>query len=274
MSCGSRIRGTRMPLAARFIGLNCSDRKTFRFPGSSMPGWSALRAPSRSWCCSGCRARIWAMFIRSFRERKSRRWPSPWSSLQATLNTLPRGAGFGYVRSYESGFPYPSWQAFLASLLARSGDRITGTGAVSLALVEQVRAAMPALDRYFAAVEPMAFLDDITTKNVLVQEGRLSGIVDVDHVCFGDPLLTIALTQTALASEGFELDYTEAWIALLSLAEEQQSALRFYTMLFCVNFLSETGQSFNRTEPIAMASDRNRRLEETLQTLRSWPALR
>ena len=42
------------------------------------------------------------------------------------------------------------------------------------------------------AVPPLPFLDDLTTKNVLVDGGRLSGVVDVDVVCFGDPLATPA----------------------------------------------------------------------------------
>jgi len=38
------------------------------------------------------------------------------------------------------------------------------------------------------AVPAICFLDDLTTKNVIVQDGVLQGVVDFDHVCYGDPL--------------------------------------------------------------------------------------
>ena len=54
-------------------------------------------------------------------------------------------------------------------------------GAVDFAHVERVRRRMPQFAKYFFAVEPIAFLDDTTTRNVIVHDGDLSGIVDVDE---------------------------------------------------------------------------------------------
>lgn len=46
-------------------------------------------------------------------------------------------------------------------------------------------------DSYTSEVKPTPFLDDTTTKNVIINDGKLSGIVDVDYVNFGDHLLTL-----------------------------------------------------------------------------------
>lgn len=107
---------------------------------------------------------------------------------------------------------------------------------------------MPFKD-YVSLIPPHAFLDDTTTKNVIVDAGKLSGIVDVDVVCFGDPLFTIALTQMALLNKGYELDYIVFWSDLLGLSAEECAALQVYTCLFCVDFLSEIGQVFNKEQP-------------------------
>jgi len=109
---------------------------------------------------------------------------------------------------------------------------------------------LPAYARYFAAVEPRPFLDDTTTKNVLVHEGRLAGIVDVDYVCFDDALLTPALTEIALLSSGHDIDYIRYWTSELQLGAEQKAVLNLYAALFCVDFLSEIGQQFNQGTPI------------------------
>lgn len=92
----------------------------------------------------------------------------------------------------------------------------------------------------------MCFLDDTTTKNVLIDQGQLSGIVDVDTVCFGDPLLTPALTQMALLKSAFDTDYISFWAEALLLNLGGRRHLALYTAIFCVIFLSELGQQFNK----------------------------
>src|SRR5204863_9344886 len=74
---------------------------------------------------------------------------------------------------------------------------------------------------YFRAIESTPFLDDTTTKHVLVHHGRLTGIVDVDEVCFGDGLSTIALTQMSLLAHNQQTDYVRFWCEELHLTDEQ-----------------------------------------------------
>jgi len=114
-----------------------------------------------------------------------------------------------------------------------------------------------AFDRYFEQVRPTAFLDDATTKNVLVYQRRFSGIVDVDEVCFGDSRLTLGLTQASLLFAGFSTDYVDYWLELTGGGDEARAVVDFYSALFCVRFLSEQGQAFNKergeTDPAKIA---------------------
>ncbi|HEX8732709.1 MAG TPA: phosphotransferase, partial [Ktedonobacterales bacterium] len=93
------------------------------------------------------------------------------------------------------------------------------------------------------------FLDDTTTKNVLVHEGALSGVVDTDYVCFGDPLFTLALTRVALFAHDLDPDYADQWEALLALDDSQRRRLAAYVAVFSLGFMSELGQRFNRDAP-------------------------
>jgi len=61
-------------------------------------------------------------------------------------------------------------------------------------------------------------------------------------------LLTVGLTQTALLGEAFGIDYVEHWMNLLELSTQQRRIVQAYTLLFCVDFMSELGQRFNRDE--------------------------
>lgn len=161
---------------------------------------------------------------------------------------LPEATGYGYAFSYEDAalLLHQSWQQIITALLERGRRRITTAGVVDVALVDHVAAWLPKFASHFSRVRPTPFLADATTKNVLVHQGRLTGIVDVDEICFGDPLLTVGLTQMALLSDGSEAEYVNHWLALLNPSAEQRAAVDFYTAVFCADFLSEQGQSFNR----------------------------
>ena len=147
--------------------------------------------------------------------------------------------------------------------LARSRRRLESTGA-DAGVVDAVAGRLSAFDGYLRGVAPVAFLDDTTTKNVIVHEGRLSGIVDTDYVCFGDPLYALGLTRMALLSDGFDTTYTDAWAAALGLDEAASAAVVLYTALFCVDFMSELGQRFNRDEASAIEPARVRLLRRIL----------
>jgi aminoglycoside phosphotransferase (APT) family kinase protein len=167
-------------------------------------------------------------------------------SIQALVGELPLGLGFGYTSSYEASFPQRTWADVLLASLARSRARIAEAGVFDTTYIDRVHAHFATFEAYLARVRPVAFLDDTTTKNVLVQDGRLSGIVDVDVVCFGDPIWTIGLTQMALLSCNYDIDYLHYWCDLAGLTAEQRHVLTFYTAIFCIDFMSEIGQTFNQ----------------------------
>ncbi|HEY9844468.1 MAG: phosphotransferase family protein [Candidatus Sericytochromatia bacterium] len=169
---------------------------------------------------------------------------------------LPPGRGFGYVSRYDQPFPWRSWQQVVLASLARSRERIVRAGVFDSVLVDAVTARLPDYAEYLAAVTPTPFLDDTTTKNVLVHQGALSGIVDVDVVCFGDPLWTLGLTRMALLSGSHEPDYADIWAGLAGITAERRQLLNWYTAVFCVDFMSEVGQRFNQQTPLI--ADRSR----------------
>ena len=170
--------------------------------------------------------------------------------IQRSVSKLPPGPGFGFARSYDDPSLHASWTDVLCDSLERSRMSMEAVGIVPTRHVDRVAEKLAAYATYFAAIQPTAFLDDITTKNVLIHNGRLSGIVDVDVVCFGDPLFTLALTQMALLKLGYDTDYITFWADALEVTVEQQVVLTLYTAIFCVDFLGEIGQRFNKDAPI------------------------
>jgi aminoglycoside phosphotransferase (APT) family kinase protein len=115
------------------------------------------------------------------------------------------------------------------------------------------------VESYFDAVQPTPFLDDLTTKNVLVKNGELSGIIDVDFVCYGDPLLGVGATMASLAGDAAEAGvfYGDELIRCWNPSAEQRLAIWFYAALWAIGSLQLTDAAANpqRAESLRRAAD-------------------
>lgn len=191
------------------------------------------------------------------------------AAIQAKVRALPEGKGFGYA--FVDDAPHPDWRSVVFAGIERSRNRIKDVGYFDATWVDRIEAAARKLERYYARIRPVPFLHDITTKNVLIENGKLTGIVDVDSVCYGDVASLVALIRMALIAHGKDASYADDWADALALGDEQREALAFYVADCCLDFMSEIGQGFNRDEAPEIderyAAHLKRILEQTLGAL-------
>jgi aminoglycoside phosphotransferase len=187
--------------------------------------------------------------------------------IREKVSVLPEAHGFGFAYSYSESPGYRSWKAAVLGILERAQQRMSHSGHPGVAYVARARQALGRYETYFAGVRPVPFLDDTTTKNVLVDQGRFTGVVDVDQLCFGDSLLTLGLTKMALHANASDVDYVEHWMNLLGLNNELRQVVDAYTLLFCVDFMSELGQRFNKENRPEIDVQQFTRLESIFETL-------
>lgn len=187
--------------------------------------------------------------------------------LQTIAASLPKARSFGYLESYESVAGCATWFDVFLKYLDRSRQRITKGGFFHPEVVDRIERAARNYEDYFAQIEPIAFFDDITTKNVIINKGKLSGIVDVDWMCFGDRIKTIGLTQTALLASDHETDYIDYWCDAMNLNAVQRKVLNLYSAESCVDFMGELGQTFNKDKPLAVSYKKVGRLFTILDYL-------
>jgi len=112
--------------------------------------------------------------------------------------SLPLGNGFGFVPEGAKGAS--SWFEVVQADRGRFSAP-EGSPPEVIEVIEGARLALQASRDRLGTVKPVCFLDDLTTKNVIVHEGRLSGVVDFDVVCYGDPMYWLALTRVAVLSD-------------------------------------------------------------------------
>ena len=98
---------------------------------------------------------------------------------------------------------------------------------------------------YFSKFKPTPYLDDISTKNLLIYNNRVSGIIDTDWIGYGDPLSFIALTNVALLNLQYDTDYVNYLLEETNATEYERKVFLFHSLMYCVDFMGEKGTTFN-----------------------------
>ena len=182
---------------------------------------------------------------------------------QKEIKKLPMAKGFGSLNSYEDSENIcSSWEESLLNDINRAEEAIINNGIFSVEYVLKLKKIVPYFKEYFNSIKPVPFLDDITTKNVLIHEGKLSGIIDLDWISFGDEVLFLGLVTMALLSMKADIDYADYLMDEMNLNEKQERALKFYVLMFCVIFMSEKGMCFNQDEPMKVSEEDKMLLQE------------
>lgn len=175
---------------------------------------------------------------------------------QTATARLGRGTGFGYASTADAA-PHARWTDVVQAHIERSRRRIAANGLFPTTVLDQVNGMLSGFTPRLDVIEPIPFLHDTTTKNVIVSpEGYLTGIVDVDDLCYGDTRYPAALTAAALLNSGGPVDYVSAWLAQARQARD--GLFEFYVATFLLDFMSEHGMRFNGNEVASLEQDRER----------------
>ena len=140
--------------------------------------------------------------------------------------------------------PNWTWRADVEYMLERAKERIARNGYFDVKKVDCLWELMKQFDDYFTNVKPIAYLDDVSTKNLLIHNGRISGIVDIDWMGAGDSLTYVAMTKMALLNMEYDTDYVEYILEEMKISDIEKEAFLFYTLMYCVDFMGERGMQF------------------------------
>lgn len=166
-----------------------------------------------------------------------------------------------------------SWNQFIQENLERSKERIEQNGYFDTDRVEQVWKMGESLQDYFRQIKPIAYLDDISTKNLLIQKGKVSGVIDVDWIGVGDQLTYVAMTNVALLHMDYDTDYVDHLLEEMHIDQTERRAFIYYSLLFCVDFMGERGMQFGdkKIEVNDMVIDRLNQIYDKL--MMEWNCL-
>lgn len=137
-----------------------------------------------------------------------------------------------------------TWNCFVDEILNRAEERIKKKNYFDFNKIYIIKNLQQEIHEYLDQVPPTPYLDDISTKNLLIYEGKVSGIIDIDWMGFGDMLTFVAMTKVALLNMNLDTKYIDYLLDEIHPNTIEYKAFVFYCLLFCVDFMGERGMQF------------------------------
>jgi len=160
--------------------------------------------------------------------------------IQKKVSALPPNLIYGF-----ENYPPVGSIVSIKNHIRRIRENITANKVFDPGICDVVADFADKFEDYFASINPVLFLDDIQTKNVLVNNGKLAGIVDIDEMGYGDPLVVVGVTHMSLLLMEADIKYIDYWLDEMQASDVQRKMLKFYTLLYCIDFMGERGAKFN-----------------------------
>lgn len=178
--------------------------------------------------------------------------------VQKRVGTLPQSKGFGWAPIARHAAT-PTWSAIFGP--APTAEEPPDPHAAPIdRLRSRLRGVRRSLEPYFATVRPICFLDDLTTKNAIIENGELRGIIDVDFVCYGDPLMSVGTTLASIATEVGEAGnlYADELVRCWDPSPQARRAIGFYAALWVVGLLvaADTAADASKVDALTLIADR------------------
>lgn len=182
------------------------------------------------------------------------------------LAPLPSNGRFGWTGGAGEA-AYATWLELLEALAGQIAARIAIRGVVAPRYLRAIETLLTDHADYFGAVVSTFYYDDMSSKNVMVHDGRFVGLVDLDTVAHGDPLEGVGRIEASWFGTAHGRVYADAVMAALALGAEQRRMVSVYAVVNRIAWLSEQGVKFNENTSAAIDRDAVKRDEAIIDAM-------
>ncbi|MFC1645452.1 phosphotransferase family protein [Patescibacteria group bacterium] len=166
------------------------------------------------------------------------------SEVTLKLRKMPTNGRFGYVGENENS-TFDSWLDFILSRIREWKSRDEKTNVLGDEFLGILDDIIEKYSSYFESVESELYYDDMCSKNIMINKGKFSGIVDLDSITYGDYLEVLGTIQASyLDTESGDI-YLNSMMENLDLNGKEREMVDVYTVITLISWLTEEGVEFN-----------------------------
>lgn len=174
---------------------------------------------------------------------------------------------YGLVWGQDENDLSDSWTERMNLWIDESIARGQSTGIINDTITQQLKDIYRVYKPYFDSVKPVTYFGDISSKNVMISDGKLSGLVDLDGLTQGDPLEAIGRIKIAWYGTSYGTFYTNAVMDEMQLDKDQRKIVTLYAVLNQASLLCENGILFNQNTCTAIDRSQEKRDKEIINML-------
>lgn len=189
------------------------------------------------------------------------------SDIFVKLSDLPTNGKFGWIDDSDSKL-VNSWSDVMLRMYYDFESRNDKTNVVGRELLDFASKLITKYKDYFDKVPSKYVYDDLSSKNVMIKDGKFNGLVDLDQIMYGDFLEPVGRIKACWPDTEYGKIYTGTVIKYLNLNAQQQDMVTVYAVLNRINWLSEIGIQFNQNTSTQIDETKVQKNKEIIELLK------
>ncbi len=162
------------------------------------------------------------------------------------IKTIPSSDKFGVIWGGGDNDISDSWTERMRIWIDDSKENGTKTGVIDENILRIAENLYVKYRAYFDSVKPITYYGDISYKNIMVNNGAFSGLVDLDGLTQGDLLEAIGRIKLSWYKTPYDHIYTNAIMDEMNLNNEQRNIVIMYALLNQISWTCHNGIQFNQ----------------------------
>lgn len=175
------------------------------------------------------------------------------------VSTIPSSDKFGVIWGGGDDEISDTWTERMEIWVEESKQRGLSTGVMNGEIAEIAENLYKRYQSYFSSIKPTTYYGDICSKNIMIENGVFSGLVDLDGLTQGDSLEAIGRIKLSWYGTRHGDIYSTAIMDELGLNKEQRHLATMYALLNQISWACENGIQFNQNTKAKVDEDKKRR---------------
>ncbi len=168
------------------------------------------------------------------------------ASIFRKVKTIPSSEKFGVIWGGGDNELNNSWTERMKIWIDESIERGNKTGVMDNEMLQIADNTYSIYKSYFDSLKPVTYYGDISSKNVMINNGIFNGLVDLDGLTQGDPLEAIGRIKLSWYRTHHGDVYTNAIMDELNLTTSDKRVVIMYAILNAISWACENGIQFNQ----------------------------
>jgi aminoglycoside phosphotransferase (APT) family kinase protein len=183
------------------------------------------------------------------------------------VKTIPSSEKFGVIWGGGENELSDSWTKRMQIWLEESKERGKKTGVMDGEMETIGQRLYERYKAYFSSVMPATYYGDISSNNVMIQNGAFNGLVDLDGLTQGDPLEAVGRIKLSWHGTPHGDFYSKAVMDELGLSSEQRKIVTVYALLNQIAWACDNGIQLNQNTTAKVDLEKKRQDKEIIKKL-------